>query len=174
MLFARRGLAQNSRQELAAVEETEQSLITDEHRVMIGRKTEPRRHVLTAADVSQVRTVLEDIDPRYAKTTGLAAPYALSILEPRPTSDLPPELTPRVLPTSVLTQTEWTVHRPFRVEEELWATHEVVDLRERLGGRFGRSVLMLVRTEFRTAAGELLAETAHTVTQYDPNGRGPR
>jgi len=154
------------------MDEPEQSLVTDEHRAMIGVKSEPKRHVLRASDVAQVRSVLQDTDPRFAEGTGLAGPYALAILEPRPTVDLPPGAIPRVLPMGVLTQTEWTVHRPFRVGEELWATHEVMDLRERLGGRFGRSILVQVRTEFRDSAGELVAETSHTVTQYDPKGRG--
>jgi len=154
------------------MDEQEESLIGDEHRAMIGVKSEPKRHVLRASDVAQVRGVLQDTDPRFAEGTGLAAPYALSILEPRPTMDLPPGAIPHVLPMGVLTQTEWTVHRLFRVGEELWATHEVMDLRERLGGRFGRSILVLVRTEFRDGAGALVAETSHTVTQYDPKGRG--
>ena len=152
--------------------ESEGSLISDEHRANIGRKSEPARHVLRAADVRQVREVLQDEDPRYADETGLAAFYALAILEPRPTMGLPPGVVPRILPGGVLTQSEWTVHRPFKVGEEIWATHELADIRERLGGRFGHSILIQVHSEDRDAAGELLAETGHTVTQYDPAGRG--
>lgn len=150
----------------------ETSLITDAHRAMIGKKTKPVRHALKAGDVAQVRTVLEDTSERFAPATGLAGPYALAILEPRPTLELTADMAPRVLPMGVLTQTEWTLHRPFAIGEELWATHEVADLRERLGGRFGRSVLMRIRTEYRTAGGELVAETGHTVTQYDPKAGG--
>ncbi|OAI41338.1 hypothetical protein AYO38_03920 [bacterium SCGC AG-212-C10] len=148
----------------------ETSLITDRHRAMIGVKTPPSRQFLKAVDVLHVRNVLEDHDPRYADGTGIAAPYALSVLEPRPTADLPADMVPRILPTGVLTQSEWTVHQPFKLDQELWASHEVMDLRERLGGRFGRSILLILRTEFRDGDGELVAETAHTITQYDPRG----
>ncbi|MCC7363010.1 MAG: MaoC family dehydratase N-terminal domain-containing protein [Dehalococcoidia bacterium] len=148
----------------------EQSLITEEHRSLIGVKSVPVVHVLKASDVRQVREALHDTDPKWSEESGQAGPWALAILEPRPTVGLPDGAVPRVLPTGVLTQSEWTVHRPFKVGEELTATHSVADLRERLGGRFGRTILVLVRTEYRDAAGELVAETSHTVTQYDPKG----
>jgi hypothetical protein len=145
-------------------------LVTEKHLAMVGKKTVPMRMVLLTADVHHVRDVLQDADPRFAHETGLAAQYALTILEPRPTTGLP-DVVPRVLPTSVLTQSEWTVHRPFTIGEELFATYEIADVRERLGGRFGRSALVRLHTEYRDSAGELVAETNHTVTQYDPRGR---
>lgn len=154
------------------MEASDESLITDAHRARIGVLSEPFPCVISAVDAQHVRDVLLDADPRYADDTGTAAPYALSILEPRPIGGLPPHIIPRILPGGVLTQSEWTWHRDFKYGEPLIARHQVVDIRERLGGRFGRSVLVIAKTEYRTSAGELVAETAHTVTQFDPSGRG--
>jgi hypothetical protein len=145
-------------------------LVTDEHRSRIGKKSQPNRLVITAKDAHGLRDLLGDDDPQYADATVLAGPYAFSILEPRPTMGLG-EMVPRLLPMGVLTQSEWTQHRPFRVDSPILATYEIADIRERLGGRFGRSVLLMVHAEFRDEAGELLGETMHTITQYDPSGR---
>jgi hypothetical protein len=146
------------------------SMVTDEHRAKIGIKTQPSRHRVKSVDFFNVRKTLGDTDARYAEGTGVAAPYALSILEPRPTMGMPPDMVPRIFPMGVLTQSDWTVHRPIPLDTDLLATHEVVDVRERMGGRFGRSILLVLRTEFRDESGELVAETSHTITQYDPKG----
>lgn len=145
-------------------------LVTDEHRAQIGKKSAPERLVIRAADARRLRDLLGDTDPAHADGTGLAGPYAFSILEPRPTMGLG-ALVPRVLPGGVLTQSEWTQHQPFRVDTPILATYEVADIRERLGGRFGRSVLLMVHAEFRDEAGALLGETMHTITQFDPSAR---
>jgi hypothetical protein len=150
--------------------DNDKPLVTDEHRAKIGKKTPPNRLVIRATDAHRLRDLLGDDDPRYTDETGLAAPYAFSILEPRPTLGLG-EVVPRVFPMGVLTQSEWTQHRPFHVDQPIFATYEVADIRERLGGRFGRSVLLMVHAEFRDEAGELLGESMHTITQYDPKGR---
>ena len=144
------------------------SLITDEHRARIGVQSDPIPVRIREQDFRYVREVLEDRDPRYADGTGNAALYGMSILEPRPVGGLSANIVPKILPSGILTQTEWTTHRTLKVEEQLYARHQVVDIRERLGGRFGRSVIILVHSEYRDDAGELVAETAHTVTQFDP------
>lgn len=152
------------------MDEEEVSLITDEHRAKIGVKSEPVPMKVKAADFRFVRDALGDKDPRYADDTGVAAPYALSILEPRPVAGLSRDFVPWILPSGILTQSEWTVHRPIKVEEPLTVQYQVMDLRERLGGRFGRSALVILHAEYRAEDGELVAETNHTVTQFDPAG----
>jgi acyl dehydratase len=156
---------------MAMPDDSDESLLTEEFRARIGVKTGPAWTVIPAVDARYVRDVLEDRDPRYADATGIAPPYAFTILEPRPTADLTPHIVPRIMPGAVLTQTEWTFHRPFRMGERLQAVHQVADLRERLGGRFGRSILVVTHTEYRDEAGELVAESSHTVTQFDPHAR---
>jgi hypothetical protein len=146
------------------------SIITDEHRANIGVKSEPMPVAIKDVDFRLVRDALEDDDPRYADDTGNAAPYAMSILEPEPGMGRKRGFVPQVLPQGILTQTEWTVHRPLKLAERLYARDEILDIRERLGGRFGRSVLVLLRTEYRDESGELVAETGHTITQFDPAG----
>jgi hypothetical protein len=144
-------------------------LVTDEHRAKIGAKAAPVRMMIRAADARRLRDLLGVDDPAYADDSGIAVPAAFSILEPRPTMGLG-GLMPRIFPTGILTQSEWTQHRPLPVDTPIIATYDVADIRERLGGRFGRSVLLMVHAEFRTETGDLLGETMHTVTQYDPRG----
>lgn len=155
------------------MDEQERELVTDEHRALIGVKTKPIEYVISPVDAAYVQEVMEEDDPRYAEGTGITPIYALSILEPQAMNSYREGFMPSILPGAVLTQTEWTEHQPFRPGQTLFTTHEIVDIRERLGGRFGRSVLIISRAEYRDGDGELVAESSHTVTQYDPAG-GPR
>ena len=88
--------------------EPEASLITDEHRASIGRKTPPVAISISEADAHRMRDVLQDHDPRYADSTGVAAPYVISALDP----GLPAGLLPRILPGTLLTQAEWVRRVP--------------------------------------------------------------
>lgn len=151
------------------MEEQERELVTDELRARIGVQTPPIEFVIPAVEAEYLQRVMGEDDPRY-DGTGVTPIYALSILEPQAMNSYRENFMPRIMPGAVLTQSEWTEHRPLRPGETLYATHEIVDIRERLGGRFGRSVLILAKATYRDAAGELVAETSHTVTQYDPKG----
>ena len=77
---------------------------------------------------------------------------------------------PQILPGGILTTQEWRFHRPFRIGEELTAVSQVIDLRDRLGGRYGYSVLVTTSTEFTDATGEPVGAVLITVTQFDPAG----
>jgi hypothetical protein len=44
----------------------------------------------------------------------------------------------------------------------------VIDIRDRLGGRYGYSVLMTTSTDFHDTAGEHVAAMLITITQFDP------
>jgi hypothetical protein len=139
------------------------SKITDEHRAFIGRKSEPLRVTVSGADASRLREVLDERDPRYAEGTGVAPPYLIAMFPGTRRG-----ATPTILPNGILTQQEWRFTRPFRVGEELQGVTQVIDIRDRLGGRYGYSVLVTTSTDYYDAAGEHVAASLLTITQFDP------
>lgn len=142
----------------------EQSLITDEHRSSIGAKSAPTTIVVKEVDARRMRDILGDNDPRYADGTGLAPPYVLGMfMGPRRGG---PHV--QVLPGGLLTQQEWKFSRPFKIGEELQAISQVFDIRDRLGGRYGYSVLVTSGTDYYDAAGNHVAAAMVTITQFDP------
>ncbi len=144
--------------------EPEESLITDEHRAAIGVKSELAPFVLREEDVRRMRDMLGDKDPRYADGTGIAPPYVLSGLRSRPDRNI----VPQVLPRGILTQLEWRFFKPLRIGSELKAVASVIDIRDRLGGRYGYSVLVMSQTEYLDEDGEVVAASIQTGTQFDP------
>lgn len=141
----------------------EKSLITDEHRAAIGQKSDPVKVTIREADAKRMRDVLEDKDPRFADGTGIAPPYVIAGL-----GGGRPRGMPMVLPNGLLTQQEWKFTRPFKIGEELTAVSQVFDIRDRLGGRYGYSVLVTSGTEYFDADGNHVAAAMITITQFDP------
>ena len=140
-----------------------ESKITDEHRAMIGQKSDPIEVVPRTPDAQRMRDLLDDSDPRWADGTGIAPPYILAMMEPR----LPAELSPQVLSSGILTQTEWKFSRPIKLEEPLQAVTQLLDVRDRLGGRYGYSVLVMFQTAYLNSEGEESAASLRTITQFD-------
>jgi hypothetical protein len=141
----------------------EKSLITDEHRAFIGQKSDPVKVTIREADARRMRDVLEDKDPRWADDTGNAPPYVIAGM-----GGGRPRGMPQILPNGLLTQQEWKFSRPFKIGEELSAVSQVFDIRDRLGGRYGYSVLVTSGTEYFDSAGEHVASAMVTITQFDP------
>lgn len=75
---------------------------------------------------------------------------------------------PFILPGGLLTQQEWKFSRPIRIGETLSAVSQVIDIRERLGGRYGYTVLMTSSTDYFGADGEHVAANMTTISQFDP------
>ena len=140
-----------------------ESKITDEHRAMIGQKSDPIEVVPRTPDAQRMRDLLDDSDPRWADGTGIAPPYILAMMEPR----LPAELSPQVLSSGILTQTEWKFSQPIKLEEPLQAVTQLLDVRDRLGGRYGYSVLVMFQTAYLNSDGEAAAASLRTITQFD-------
>jgi len=130
---------------------------------MIGVKSEPTKVTVREEDARRMRDILGDTDPRYADETGIAPPYVIAMFHSgRRFGGV------QVLPGGLLTQQEWKFTRPFRIGEELSAVSQVFDIRERLGGRYGHSVLVTNSTDFYDTAGEHVAASMMTITQFDP------
>ena len=152
--------------------EVTESKITDEHRAMMGKKSDPIEVVPRTADAQRMRDLLGDADPRWADGTGIAPPYILAMLEPpyilaMMEPRLPAELSPQVLSSGILTQTEWKFSQPIRLEEPLQAVTQLIDVRDRLGGRYGYSVLVMFQTAYLNGEGEETAASLRTITQFD-------
>ncbi len=158
-----------------------QSQITDEHRAFIGRKSDPVTVTVRPEDATRLGGVLDDHDPRWAEGTGVAPPYQLAMFGGGPGRGG----MPAILPGGIMTQQEWRFTRPFRIGEQLQSVTQVIDIRERLGGRYGYSVLVTTSTDFYAAPasgaagasgaaasagtpGEHVAAILITVTQFDP------
>jgi hypothetical protein len=141
-----------------------ESKITDEHRAFIGQKSEPVSFTVTEGDVNRVRNLLEDHDPRWAPGTGVAPPYVLGLTQGVTRGGIGP----RVLPGGIMTQQEWRFSRQFRIGEEITVTSQLIDIRDRLGGRYGYSVLTTTSTDFEDAEGKHVASILVSVTQFDP------
>ena len=143
-----------------------QSLITDEHRALIGKKSEPTIVTVSGVDAARMRDVLGDADPRYADGTGIAPPYVICGLggSGRRGGGV------MVLPSGMLTQQEWRFTRPFRMGETLSAVNQTIDIRERLGGRYGHSILVTTATDYFDTEGNHVAASLLTITQFDPKG----
>jgi len=149
------------------VTQPEQSLITDEHRATIGVKSDPVTVTVSEADARRMRDLLGDTDPRYADGTGIAPPYVLAGMGGgRPQG----VRMPQVLPGGLLTQIEWRFNKPFKIGSTLQATTSVIDIRDRLGGRYGYSVLVMTGTDYADESGEVVASSLTTITQFDPQG----
>jgi hypothetical protein len=149
------------------VAEEEHSLITDEHRELVGKQSEPMPVRVRPEDAARMREVLGDEDSRWADGTGIAPPYVIASFGARPQSGGRVQM-PFVLPNGLLTQQEWKFTRPFRTGEELRAVWQVSDIRERLGGRYGHSVLVTTTTDYYDLDGNHVAAALTTITQFDP------
>lgn len=152
------------------MDEELQSLITDEHRAAIGQKSAPVVVEVQAVEARRMREVIGDTDPRYAEDTGIAPPYILATLG----SGIPAARMPQVLPGIILTQTEWRWTRPLKIGEKLTAVSQIFDIRDRLGGRYGYSIIVMSGTEFTDESGEVVASMMNSLTQFDPAKRVDR
>jgi len=142
----------------------DESLLTDEVRALQGRATPMLPVQVTPRAVRRAMDVYLGHHDGAAAEPGSPVPgYVIAALDSE--SELPP--LPDLLPNSLLISNEWSFERPLRLGEELSLTHRIAGISERFGGRFGYSIDFRSETEFRDAAGEVVARTAMTMMQYD-------
>ena len=141
----------------------DESLLTDEVRALIGRRTELSPVRVTLRDVKRATEVYYGAPgPDFAE--GDVVPgYVIAVLDPE--TD-PPEL-PRLLPQSLLISNEWSFERYPRLGETLYLTSVVSNISERFGGRFGYSLDFRSTVEFRDSNGALVATSSNGMMQYD-------
>jgi hypothetical protein len=145
------------------------SLITDEVRALVGMSTEPVTITLTRDVVQQAMhsvTGAEEGAPDDGMPAGAAAMAALE-------GAIAPLQTPRILPNGMVISNEWSVERQLLVGEAFECVRRVVDVSERLGGRFGHCLYIRVEAEIRDMTGVVAARCGTTSIQFDPaNERG--
>jgi acyl dehydratase len=144
-------------------EEEIQSKVTDEHRAFIGVKSDPVLFTVSSEEAKRMRDVIGDADPRYADGTGIAPPYIVAGM-----GGGRPRGMPSILPGGLLTQQEWKFTREIRIGETLSAVSQIIDIRERLGGRYGYTVLVTSSTDYYDTEDKHVAATMITVSQFDP------
>src|SRR5262249_50905522 len=105
-----------------------QSKITDEHRALIGRESEPTYVTVKEEDARRLRNLLGDNDPRWAEGTGVAPPYTIATFPA-----VRRGVTPSIMPGGIMTQQEWRFTRPFRIGEQLKSVTQVIDIPHPLG-----------------------------------------
>lgn len=150
-------------------EEEITSKITDEHREAIGVKSEPVKITVKEEDARRMRQILGDTDPRWAEGTGIAPPYIIAAF-----GGGRPGRMVQIMPGALLTQQEWKFSRPIRIGEELTAYTSVIDIRDRIGGRYGYTVLVTNSTDYYDTEGNHVAAALVTISQFDPTAAKDR
>lgn len=150
-------------------EEEITSKITDEHREAIGVKSDPVTITVKEADAKRMREILGDTDPRWADGTGIAPPYIIAAF-----GGGRPGRMVQIMPGALLTQQEWKFSRPIKIGEELTAYTSVIDIRDRIGGRYGYTVLVTNSTDYYDAEGNHVAAALVTISQFDPTAAKDR
>lgn len=150
-------------------EEEITSKITEEHLAAIGVKSEPVTITVKESEATRMREILGDTDPRWAEGTGIAPPYVIaSFGGGRPGRSV------QIMPGALLTQQEWKFSRLIKIGEELTATTSVIDIRDRIGGRYGYTVLVTNSTDYHDTEGNHVASALVTVSQFDPTAAKDR
>jgi hypothetical protein len=147
----------------------DESLLTDEIRALVGRRTELGPVTVTLRLVKRATEVFYGRPGRdYAEGEEVPG-YVISALDPEID---PPEL-PKLLPQGILISNEWAFERYPKLGETLTLTSMVANIAERFGGQFGYSIDFRMDTEYRDASGGLVATSSTNMMQYDAaSGRG--
>ena len=142
----------------------EQSLLTEDVRALIGRETASGSVQVTPRGWRHAVEVYTGRVPKETPAPGdPVSGYAIAALE----TDYEATELPNLMPNSILIANQWEFERPLRMGETLDAFYRVVDITERFGGRFGYSIDFRAEVVYRGPAGELVARSGRTMTQYD-------
>jgi len=139
------------------------SKMTDEVLAQIGAKIGPFPVTVNADDIADVRDILGDDNPAYDEA-GIAPPYAIGHLLPEQTRS---QVYPRVMRRQFANQCSWTFEEPLRIGDQLSATCEIIDIRERMGDMLGHMIYFLVQTTFTNADGQVVCTEVMNLAQFD-------
>jgi hypothetical protein len=143
----------------------EQSLLTDDVRALVGQETPLGTVEVTPRSWRHAVEVYTGVEPKEAPAAGEpVSGYAIAALE----TDYELTELPVLLPNSILISNQWEFERPLRMGETLHASYHLVDINERFGGRFGYSIDFRADVVYRDSAGNVVARSGRTMTQYDP------
>jgi hypothetical protein len=140
------------------------SLLTDEVRALVGRETALGRVEVTARAWRRAVEVYTERVPEETPAAGEpVSGYVIAALD----TEYEQSQLPNLLPNSILISNQWQFERPMRMGETYDAAYQVVDVTERLGGRFGYSIDFRAEVVYRDEAGEVVARSGRTMTQYN-------
>jgi len=141
----------------------EESLLTDEVRALVGRETPSGTVEVTLRGWRHAVEVYTGYEPTRNPAPGEAVSgYAIAGLE----TDYEQTELPNLMPNSILIANQWEFERQLRMGETLHASYRLVDVNERFGGRFGYSIDFRAEVLYRDEAGEVVARSGRTMTQY--------
>jgi hydroxyacyl-ACP dehydratase HTD2-like protein with hotdog domain len=142
----------------------EASLITDEVRALIGASSEPVSVQLSRHHVAKALFAVSGSRDNVPQDGEIAPVCAFGSIEGEGNRlD-----TPTLMPKFMIVSNDWSFERPMRVGETYTCARRIVDISERLGGRFGYAIYIRTDNEFRDAEGNLVAYATTNVMQYDP------
>lgn len=142
----------------------EQSLLTDAVRALVGATSEPVEVEVTELAVERAIEVYGG-KPRQFAAGDPVPGYVTAAIGSRAAGVRLPEL----MPKSILISNELSFERPLRMGETLRARQRIADISERFGGQFGYGIYIRTETELLDEAGSVVASTASTMMQYDPD-----
>lgn len=146
----------------------DESLLTDEVRALAGKETPIGAVEVTPRALRRAVEVYTGAPPATVPAPGEpVAGYVIAALD----ADYEVETLPNLMPNSILISNEWQFERPLRMGETLQASYRLVDITERFGGRFGYSIDFRAEVVYRDGAGEVVARSGRTMTQYSASER---
>jgi hypothetical protein len=148
----------------------DESLLTDEVRALAGRETPIGPVQVTPRAWRHAVEVYTGAIPTSTPAPGEpVSGYVIAALD----ADYEIETLPNLLPNSILISNEWQFERPMRMGETFEAAYRLVDITERFGGRFGYSIDFRAEVLYRDSAGEVVARSGRTMTQYSASDARP-
>ena len=142
----------------------DESLLTDDVRALIGVETPLGTVQVTQRAWRRAVEVYTGIEPAETPADGESiSGYAIAALD----TDYESIGMPALMPNSILISNQWEFERPLRMGETLHASHHLVDINERFGGRFGYSIDFRADVVYRDDGGNVVARSGRTMTQYD-------
>lgn len=142
----------------------EASLITDEVRALIGTSSEPVSVHLSRHHVAKALFAVTGVRGNAPEDGEVAPVCAFGSIEGEGNR----LETPTLMPKFMIVSNDWSFERPMRVGETYTCARRIVDISERLGGRFGYAIYIRTDNEFRDPEGNLVAYATTNVMQYDP------
>ncbi len=151
---------------------SEDSVITQEMREVIGIESEPITTEVEKGAIAKFARAIGDDNPRYSdeeaarasSSGGIIAPptFLRSVRAPRPPREFPSQFSANLDGGS-----EWTYFEPVRPGDRITVTAKIADFNERKG-RLGTMLFTIRETRYANQFGNTVAIQRGTGISYDP------
>ena len=140
---------------------SEQSVVTEEMRQVVGVEGEPKTHLVEAGAIRKFADAIGDPSPAYRGDAAVAPPTFLRSLDAGPPSAAFESPFPDVLDGG----SEWEYVRPVRAGDRISVTETLVDIAEK-SGRLGPMLLTTWETRYADDGGTTVATQRNTLVYY--------